>query len=74
MASAPAFERHDPCPLCGHQPTGRNDWPSSDVIRLREWWTKGLSGGQIVRKFGGTYSRSAILGKVCRLGLQRWRR
>lgn len=67
MASAP-----DPrCPHCGRLPYRREDWESSDVASLRRWWSNGLTSGQIVRKFASKYSRSAILGKIGRLGIQR---
>lgn len=48
----------------------RNDlWPEEDVEMLRDGWAKGLSAGQISRKFNGKYSRNAVIGKVHRLGL-----
>lgn len=59
------------CPYCGCLPYRREDWQPTEVASLRQWWSGGLTSGQIVRKFGGKYSRSAVLGKIGRLGIQR---
>ena len=48
-----------------------NGWTEEDTGLLVEFWAIGLSGGQIVARFGGRFTRSAILGKVHRLGLTR---
>ncbi len=61
---------NDRCPTCGHH-LALERWQPENIARLRKWWGAGLSAGQIARKFDGAYSRSAILGKICRLGLQR---
>lgn len=42
---------------------------ASEEAILRAMWLTGCSGGQIAKKLGRT--RSGILGKVFRLGLQR---
>ena len=50
-------------------------WTDERVQSLREKWAEGLPGAQIARDMSVhgriTFSRSAILGKICRLGLQR---
>jgi len=51
------------------QPT---DWTEARVKILRALWADGLTGAQIGKKFGK--SRSAILGKIHRLGLMRKKR
>jgi GcrA cell cycle regulator len=51
------------------QPT---DWTEARVKILKALWADGLTGAQIGKKFGK--SRSAILGKIHRLGLMRKKR
>lgn len=50
-------------------------WTDERVQTLRALWAEGLPGAQIARDMSVhgriTFSRSAILGKICRLGLQR---
>jgi hypothetical protein len=56
------------CPCCGRIVGW---WPESDAEALRQFWARGLTGGQIERKFGGRYSRAAILAKVKRMKVAR---
>lgn len=44
-------------------------WTAERVERLRMLWTAGHTGGQISASFDGRVTRSAVLGKVHRLGL-----
>lgn len=43
-------------------------WPESHVKQLRALWIAGNSAGQIAKILGG-YSRSAVIGKIHRIGL-----
>ena len=45
-------------------------WPDDRVALLRKLWTEGLSASQCAKKLKGV-SRSAVTGKVGRLGLTR---
>lgn len=47
----------------------RKEWTDEDIALLRALWEKGYSGTQISMRFGGKFSRSAVLGKAMRLGL-----
>lgn len=44
-------------------------WDDVRISQLKKLWAKGLSAGQIAASFGGIFTRSAIIGKVHRLGL-----
>lgn len=44
------------------------DWTQDRTERLKRLWLNGLSASQLARKLGGV-SRSAVLGKLHRLGL-----
>lgn len=46
-------------------------WTDERIARLRGLWAEGDSASEIAAKFGGGLSRSAILGKVHRMGLDR---
>lgn len=46
-------------------------WTPEREEELRTLWAMGKSGGQIATHFGGVSSRSQVLGKIHRLGLQR---
>lgn len=48
-----------------------DDWTDTRVATLREMWGAGQAASAIVIAFGGVLSRSAVLGKVARLKLQR---
>lgn len=45
-------------------------WDDERVDRLKEYWARGLSSGQIARALRGP-TRNAVIGKVHRLGLSR---
>lgn len=45
-------------------------WTDERVARLKDLWESGHSGGEIVKAFEGLFTRSAVIGKVHRLGLQ----
>lgn len=54
------------------------DWSAGNVLLLRQFWADGLSATDIVRKFAKPplctkFTRSAVIGKVHRLGLERRR-
>jgi hypothetical protein len=44
-------------------------WGEKEIIRLKQLWEQGFSSGVIAERFG--VSRSAIMGRVHRLGLKR---
>lgn len=46
-------------------------WTPERVQKLIELWTAGRSASEVSRAFGGIVSRSAVIGKVHRLGIQR---
>lgn len=46
-----------------------SDWTEERVNHLKKAWANGMTGGEIAEAMKMT--RSAILGKICRLGLQR---
>lgn len=46
-------------------------WTPERIENLRRLWDAGLSAGEISNKWNGAVSRSAVLGKVHRLGIQR---
>ena len=46
-------------------------WTDDQIERLKQLWAEGLSASQIAAELGGGISRSAVLGKVHRLGLGR---
>lgn len=49
-------------------------WTEEKIDRLKRYWSdEGLTAGQITFKFEGEFSRSAILGKAHRLGLDKRR-
>ena len=43
-------------------------WTEQDTLRLRQLWSQGYSAAEIAREIGAA-SRSAVLGRVHRLGL-----
>lgn len=45
------------------------DWSDERVERLKELWAAGGSASQVARVIGGGATRSAVIGKVHRLGL-----
>src|SRR5262249_22425008 len=45
-------------------------WTDERVACLRQLWSEGLSASQISRQFKLAFTRSAVLGKVHRLGLE----
>lgn len=47
------------------------DWTDERVSALRRYWASGISAGKISERFGGLFSRSAVIGKVHRLKLAR---
>jgi len=53
----------------GEKTTPPTDWTPKQEAELRELWGSGESGGAISKALGTT--RSAVMGKVSRLGLQR---
>jgi GcrA cell cycle regulator len=44
-------------------------WPEARVEALTRAWREGLSASQIARRLGGGLTRSAVIGKLHRLGL-----
>ena len=48
-------------------------WTEARVARLKQLWTDGLSASGVARALGGV-SRSAVLGKLLRLGLLKTRK
>ena len=46
-------------------------WTPERIEKLIELWTAGRSASEVSRAFGGIVSRSAVIGKVHRLGIQR---
>jgi GcrA cell cycle regulator len=51
-------------------PTSPNVWADErTVAQLKADWVAGLSASMIARRLGGGLTRSAILGKIHRLGL-----
>ena len=46
-------------------------WPQSDVEQAAAMWKEGMSGGEISKAMGGKYSRTAVIGKMNRIGLAR---
>lgn len=48
-------------------------WPEENIATLRRLWAEGLSASQIAKVLGGGMSRSAVCGKVWRLGLEKRR-
>lgn len=61
----------EPCPLeATNKPWSyKSSWTDDRLDTLVRMWRENKSGGQIARKLGTT--RSAVLGKINRLGLQR---
>lgn len=53
----------------GNAAITENPWTPRRVTSLRSLWSQGLSASEIVGQLGAGISRSAILGKVYRLGL-----
>lgn len=47
------------------------DWTDENVATLKRRWAAGESASQVAAQFGSGLSRSAVLGKVMRLGLSR---
>jgi GcrA cell cycle regulator len=47
-------------------------WDAKDIVRLKKLWAVGQSAAQIARRLG--CSRSAVCGKLNRLGLKRGRK
>ena len=46
-----------------------NPWPDDKVEQLKALWVEGLTASQIARVMGDGLTRSAVIGKVHRLGL-----
>lgn len=46
-------------------------WTEERVALASDLWLKGLTAGQIAEQLGGGLTRSAVMGKVARLGLTR---
>ncbi|MCK5909829.1 MAG: GcrA cell cycle regulator, partial [Caulobacter sp.] len=44
------------------------DWSEERTATLKKLWLEGLSASQVARQLGGV-SRSAVIGKVHRLGI-----
>lgn len=51
--------------------SGISAWTEAQIDRLTELWMAGETSGAIAKKFGPGVSRSAVLGKINRLGLLR---
>ena len=49
------------------------EWTTERMDDLRRLWSEGVSASGIERAFGCVFSRSAVLGKVHRLGLEKRR-
>lgn len=47
----------------------KNDWSPDRVERLKDLWADGMSCSRIAKLLGPGFTRSAIIGKVHRLGL-----
>lgn len=45
-------------------------WTSEHTERLKELWSRGVSAAKIARELGCGISRSAVLGKIRRLGIE----
>jgi GcrA cell cycle regulator len=45
------------------------DWNDERIDALTKMWREGLSASQVARQLGGGVSRSAVIGKVHRLGI-----
>ena len=45
-------------------------WTDQDTELLRSLWTQGITATRIAAKFSGKFSRSSVLGKANRLGLE----
>jgi GcrA cell cycle regulator len=49
----------------------RSPWSAARLRHLRRRWAQGASAARIARELGGGVSRSAVLGKLHRLGIAR---
>jgi hypothetical protein len=48
-----------------------NDWTEEIIAKMRRWWLSGDSSGTIADRLGGRFTRSAVMGKLNRLGCRR---
>lgn len=48
-------------------------WTDDLISRLKDFWEKGFTCNEIAKALSNNITRSAVMGKVDRLGLIRWR-
>lgn len=58
-----------PAPLNSNLPPPTAIWPEPRVEALQRAWREGLSASQIAARLGGGLTRSAVIGKLHRLGV-----
>lgn len=57
-------------PVAESSPPSRHIWPDQDIALASKLWRDGFSGSEISARFGGRYSRSAVIVKMAREGVK----